>query len=92
MRIGLLLFLTVNLLFAYGTAIDWMANLGHAKELAKRDKKPIMLFIHSTACFYCTVLEEKVFPDTSLQEKIKKEFILVALDASTDADAFEGQE
>lgn len=82
----------LNSLFAYGTAIDWMANLGDAKELAKRDKKPIMLFIHSTACFYCTVLENKVFPDKSLQEKAQKDFMLIALDASTDADAFEGQE
>lgn len=92
MRIILFLFMTLNSLFAYGTAIHWESNLNHAKELAKKNKKPIMLFIHSTACFYCTVLEEKVFPDKSLQEKIQKEFILVALDASTDADAFEGQD
>jgi len=92
-----LLFVTITMitsLFGYGTAIDWMSRLETAKEIAKVEKKPILLFIHSTACFYCTVLEKKVFPDKELQKQLKKDFILLALDGSTDADALldsEGQ-
>ncbi|MBL0708887.1 MAG: thioredoxin family protein [Sulfurimonas sp.] len=92
MRLLLFTILTVSHLFGFGTAINWMTTLEDAKEAAKHEKKPIMLFIHSTACFYCTVLEEKVFPDKGLQEYLKKNFILLALDGSTDADAFEGQD
>ena len=70
-----LLFITILItssLFGFGTAIKWMSTLEDAKEFAQVEKKPILLFIHSTACFYCTVLEEKVFPDKGLQEHLKK--------------------
>jgi len=89
LKLLLVSLLFISSLFGFGTAIDWMSNLEHAKELAKRDKKPILLFIHSTACFYCGVLEQKVFPDVALQKRLKKDFILLALDASTGSDSIE---
>ena len=92
MRLIFVILLFVSSLFGYGTAIKWMSTLEDAKEIAQVEKKPILLFIHSTACFYCTVLEEKVFPDKELQAHLKKDFVLLALDGSTDADAFEGQD
>ncbi len=92
MKLFMISILVASHLFGFGTAIDWMSNLGDAKDMAKQERKPIMLFIHSTACFYCTVFEEKVFPDKGLQKHLRKNFVLLALDGSTDADAFEGQD
>jgi len=92
MRLIFIIVLSFSSLFGYGPAIKWLTTLESAKEIAIEEKKPIMLYIHSTACFYCTVLEKKVFPDKGLQEHLRKNFILLALDNSTGAGDFEGQD
>jgi len=69
--------------------LEWMHNLDDAKELALKEKKPIILFLHSRRCFYCPIMIEKVFPDPKLQEFLKKHFVLLTLDVSTGSDSIE---
>lgn len=75
--------------FSFGETLKWMHNLDEAKKYAKIAKKPIILFIHSRNCYYCPVLREKVFVVQSVQEYLKKNFILLSLDGSTGSDSIE---
>ncbi len=74
---------------ASADTLEWMNNLEDAKELALREKKPIILFLHSRRCFYCPKLIEEVFPDPELQDFLKKHFILLSLDVATGSDSIE---
>jgi len=69
--------------------LEWMNNLEDAKEIALKEKKPIILFLHSRRCFYCPKLIEEVFPDPELQKFLKEHFILLSLDTSTGSDSIE---
>lgn len=67
--------------------LDWQADLEDAKQLAKYHNKMIYLFLESRTCFYCPKLKKEVFNQPKFQEKIKKHFIPVILDNSTDYDS-----
>ena len=69
--------------------LEWMHNLDDAKELAQKEKKPIVVFLHSRRCFYCPKVIEEVFPDPKLQAFLKKNFILLTLDVGTGSDSIE---
>jgi thioredoxin-related protein len=73
----------------YSLGSDWYRNLTEAKNRALKEKKPILLFLHSRNCFYCPKLVEEVFPEPSLHKKLKESFVLLTMDGSTDADAIE---
>ncbi len=68
---------------------EWYRNLDEAKAKAIEMKKPILLFIHSRNCFYCPKMIAKVFPDPKLSKQLRRDFILLSLDGSTDADSIE---
>jgi thioredoxin-related protein len=69
--------------------LEWMNNLEDAKEIALKERKPIILFLHSRRCFYCPKLIEEVFPDPELQKFLKANFVLLSLDTSTGSDSIE---
>ncbi|WP_456391895.1 thioredoxin family protein [Nitratifractor sp.] len=72
-----------------GKGPAWMNNLRDAEEIALKEQKPIVLFLHSRRCFYCPKLIEEVFPDPKLREFLEKHFILLSLDTSTGSDSIE---
>ncbi len=89
-KMGMILLL--GWLFAFGAHaanLEWMSNLEDAKELALKEKKPIILFLHSRRCFYCPKMIEEVFPDPELQKFLKNNFVLLSLDTSTGSDSIE---
>jgi len=69
--------------------LPWMHNLDDAKELALKEKRPLIVFLHSRRCFYCPKVIEEVFPDPKLQAFLKKNFILLTLDVGTGSDSIE---
>ena len=73
----------------HAAGLPWMQNLEDAEELAQKEKKPIVLFLHSRRCFYCPKMIEEVFPDPKLQRFFKKNFVLLTLDTSTGSDSIE---
>lgn len=91
MRLVFITFLIISSLFGdmIKLSTDWYRNLGEAKEKALELKKPIFLFLHSRDCFYCPKMIENVFPDPRLVEQLNRDFVLLTLDGSTDADSIE---
>jgi len=69
--------------------LGWMNNLEEAKEIALKEKKPIILFLHSQRCFYCPKLIEEVFPQPEVQKFLNENFIKLDLDVATGSDSIE---
>jgi len=69
--------------------LGWMNNLEEAKTLALKEKKPIILFLHSQRCFYCPKLIEEVFPDPKVQKFLTENFVKLDLDVATGSDSIE---
>jgi len=69
--------------------LGWMNNLEEAKAIALKEKKPIILFLHSQRCFYCPKLIEQVFPDPEVQKFLTKNFVKLDLDVATGSDSIE---
>ncbi len=69
--------------------LGWMNNLEEAKTVALKEKKPIILFLHSQRCFYCPKLIEQVFPDPKVQKFLTEHFVKLDLDVATGSDSIE---
>ena len=69
--------------------LGWMNNLEEAKAIALKQKKPIILFLHSQRCFYCPKLIEEVFPQPEVQKFLNENFIKLDLDVATGSDSIE---
>ncbi len=69
--------------------LGWMNNLEEAKAMALKEKRPIILYLHSQRCFYCPIMVEKVFPDPKVQKFLNENFIKLDLDVATDSDSIE---
>jgi len=69
--------------------LGWMNNLEEAKSIALKEKKPIILFLHSQRCFYCPKLIEEVFPDSKVQKFLTDNFVKLDLDVATGSDSIE---
>jgi len=65
---------------AVSSSIDWLTNLEEAKKIAKRDRKPILLyFTGSDWCTPCVALKEDFF-DTEEFAKYEDQFVMVYID------------
>lgn len=91
MRVLLVLLLSINFVLCDLITLNnnWYRNLNEAKQRALKDKKPILLFLHSRNCFYCPKMIENVFPEPKLEKKLMDNFVLLTMDGSTDADSIE---
>ncbi len=78
-------------LFGSELGIDWRNDVNDAKEAAKKQKKPIIVFLHSRSCFYCPKIIEQVLPNPKVKKFLNKNFIKLALDTSTGSDSIEDE-
>ena len=69
--------------------LGWMNNLEEAKAIALKERKPIILFLHSQRCFYCPKLIEQVFPEPKVQKFLTEHFVKLDLDVATGSDSIE---
>ncbi len=70
---------------AFGCDIKWQNSLSAAKKEAAKTKKPIMVFVSSPTCPYCTIMSETTFEDESVCELVNSKFVpMIALDGAAD--------
>lgn len=70
---------------AFGCDIKWQNSLSTAKKEAAKTKKPIMVFVSSPTCPYCTIMSETTFEDESVCELVNSKFVpMIALDGTAD--------
>ena len=79
MKIVLLIFsiITVN---SAMTQIDWIPISSLSDSLRARPK-PVFIFIHTTWCSYCEMMQHRVFQDEIIVDQLNQEYYSILLDA-----------
>ncbi len=60
--------------------VDWYPWDDAALELAKKENKPIFLSVGYSTCYWCHVMERKVFSNPDIAEQMNKNFINIKID------------
>ena len=63
----------------FATDITWIQTYKEGVEVAKKQNKPMLLFINKPDCGACEMMKEVVFTDEMIYTYINKEFVPVAL-------------
>lgn len=70
---------------SFGCDINWSNSLAEAKSVSSKTKKPILVFISSITCPYCTKMSNETFSDTRVCAAINSGFVpLAVLEGSPD--------
>lgn len=77
MRVLVVLLISV---FLFAANFDWVHDLSKAKELAKKENKPIMVMIDKEGCPACGYMDEVAFETDELSDFIENFFIPVKID------------
>jgi thioredoxin-related protein len=81
------IFLSVALCasFSFGCDLNWTNSLAMAKTASVTTKKPIMVFVSSPTCPYCTMMSETTLQDKTVCELVNAKFIpLIVSDGSSE--------
>ena len=57
-----------------------------AEKLAKENPKPFVVFIHTSWCNYCKMMENSTFKNETVITKLNNDFYFISLDAETKED------
>ena len=57
-----------------------------AEKLAKEKPKPFVVFIHTSWCNYCKMMENSTFKNETVISKLNNDFYFISLDAETKED------
>lgn len=70
---------------SFGCDINWSSSLAEAKKVSAKTKKPILVFIASITCPYCTKMSNETFYDTKVCAAMSSGFVpLAVLEGSPD--------
>ncbi len=70
---------------AFGCDVNWQNSLAEAKSISAKTKKPILVFISSITCPYCTKMSNETFSDSKVCTAINNGFVpLAVLEGSPD--------
>ena len=64
--------------------IHWHKNLAHALQIAQAHNTPLLIDFSSDACAPCRQMDQDVFADISIENKIQSHFVPVRLDGFRD--------
>ena len=73
----LLIFTTVSI---FANSLHWVNSFNTALALAKKQNKPIMVYIEAKHCPWCEKMKEETLEDSDTIRVLNKEYILVKLD------------
>jgi len=79
----LLVFFTIYT-FIFGTEF-WVKDYETAQHLARQSGKPIMVEAMRDGCYYCAVMDKKVFEDETAQAAITERVIPLRINISQEA-------
>lgn len=88
-----LLFWKGDLFAQKRTPLEWQ-SFGDLDFILKEDEKKnskILLYFYTDWCVYCRKMEQAVFTNPDIKEKLNREYIFIKFDAETDEEIeFEG--
>lgn len=77
--------------YTYIAGLNWHSNFEDGQKVAVEQDKPILVYFWATWCEYCEKMQTEVYPDPEINEILKNDFVLVAVDIDIneeDAQAF----
>jgi thioredoxin-related protein len=77
----LLALLCVRLPDVVAEEVRWASNPDKAWATAKQEKRPLLIYVTSAACHWCTEMKTKTFGDPEVAEHINKTFVPVSFKA-----------
>lgn len=82
-------FLFLIFLLSSGSSYGQVANgltFEQLDSLQQIEKRPVLVFIHTSWCRYCQAMEHTTFQDEEVNELLNKDFYFVTLDAEEKRD------
>ncbi len=65
--------------FCFACDIDWQNSMSEAKKISAKTKKPILLFVSSITCPYCTKMSNETLSDERVCKAINAAFVPLSL-------------
>ncbi|MFN3378767.1 MAG: thioredoxin family protein [Runella zeae] len=65
---------------AKAQAVQW-TSFEHLSDSLRKERKPLLVFIHTDWCKYCKVMETKTFKEPLLADALNKDFYCLSLNA-----------
>ena len=62
--------------------IGWSTDLDDAWKQAVTQNRPLLIFVSSPGCKYCTLMNRDTYGDAAVAAQIKRSFVPVVIDAS----------
>lgn len=59
------------------TELQWTADLTAAREAARKQQRPLLLFVTMDGCVHCQKMKQTTLRDRDLQRELQAEFIPV---------------
>lgn len=75
-----LFLILITTIFAISSSIKWQSDINKAIELAKKENRNILVFIHASHCPFCEKMEREVFEDKEGATYLSKKYIMVKMD------------
>jgi thioredoxin-related protein len=66
---------------AWGGDVDWQTDVTTAWKQAREQERPLLVFITTSNCRYCTMMQNVSFADPDVVEVIERGFVPTAVDA-----------
>jgi thioredoxin-related protein len=77
-----LLFVLLMTFTLNASEINWLHTYKEAAALAKKENKPMVIYMHRPGCESCDFLEEKVFKDDALATYLNDHYVPTLLNVS----------
>jgi thioredoxin-related protein len=83
MKKGLFILLILFWAIPSGSAQLKTHSFEEAEKLSKENPKPIVVFIHTSWCKYCKIMENSTFKNQDLVTLLNKKFYFISFDSET---------
>ena len=78
------IFLAFLLFFSTVLSQEWFTDFKKGLEVAKKERKLVLIYFYAEHCPYCYQVEEFVFGDPDVEKFLKKNFVVVSIDYTQD--------
>ncbi len=72
---------------ALAQKIQWLRSATDAAQVAAETGKPILVYVRSASCHYCDLMQQNVWQDPAMAQRITRDFVPLKLTREDNAEA-----